>query len=174
MCPLKVSQSKLYTPKTLTWQITKKHPLPDLASVTNSQCTLEDAVAYVSLIYRHVIPEIMGWLEHCLRKFCLSCFCCFDFFFFIQLLFRIREQLGFLTQNDLSPFFYKPQSNTGVTQQACISCSWMQPTTAVTGLMKGTQTHILNNHAVKPHDEEKWPLHKAYDVQAVGSTLWEY
>lgn len=29
-------------------------------------------------------------------------------------------------------------------------------------------SHILINHAVKPHDEEKWPLHKAYDVQAVA------
>lgn len=108
------------------------------------------------------------------QKVLFKLFLLFWLFFFIQLLFRIREQLGLLTQNDLSPFFYKPQSNTGVTQWACISCSWMQPTTAVTGLMKGTQTHILNNHAVKPHDEEKWPLHKAYDVQAVGSTLWEY
>lgn len=119
----------------------KKHPLSDLASVTNSHCTLEDAVAYISLIYRHVIPEMMGWLEHCLRTFCLCCFCCFDFF----LREPIREQLGLLTQNDLSPFFYKPRSNTGVTQQACISCSWMQPTTAVTGLMKGTQTQPYTN-----------------------------
>lgn len=134
MCPLKVSWSKLYTPKTLTWQITKNHPLPDLASVTNSHCTLEYAVAYICLIQTcHPRTDGLAWTLSQKVLFML-------FWLFLIQLFRIREQLGLLTQNDLSPFFYKPQSNTGVTQQACISCSWMQPTTAVMGLMKGTQT----------------------------------
>lgn len=48
---------------------------------------------------------------------------------------------------------YKPQSNTGDTQQACISCSWMQPTTAVTGLMKGTQTQPYTN---QPCSKTTW------------------
>lgn len=87
------------------------------------------------------------------QKVLFMLFLLFWLFFFIQLLFRIREQLGLLTQNDLSPFFYKPQSNTGVTQQACISCSWMQPTTAVTGLMKGTQTQPYTN---QPCSKTTW------------------
>lgn len=101
-------------------------------------------------------------------------FMLFWLFFFYPVVVQNKGTTGFTdTKWSFSFFLYKSQSNTGVTQQACISCSWMQPTTAVTGMMKGTQTQPYTK---QPCSKTTWwrKVASSYDVQAVSNTLWEY